>query len=325
MSTVDDFLRGFRELYARHARWRMVIKRPHREGSHNSRQADSTRFGRLTTRKGMTWSDLANPVMMRCESDPAPWQAVVFRAQFPTQSVEVTDDRGMTHILSHPKEYSADWTEFRRLARLAASVLTPEEYAQAGILSPDIGDVEQWLAWVFRQSEGTRLASKLDEFTIIDDIAKASMLAVERIIELRESRTIQQSPLPVNTLAHGKAANPPATGNAQPEASITPAKKKPGKLSELNPHDLEAWQASLVHGVKQQVIADRLNRKYKTTYTQGQVSKMIKRAKKQADASGLTDRLLPMTRIQSVDPSRLELGARTTRSKARPSDVNTED
>lgn len=93
-------------------------------------------------------------------------------------------------------------------------------------------------------------------------------------------------------------------------------------LPTLRKHDMKAWQASLLHGMTQQQIADKLNSKYNTTISQGQVSRMIQRATAHADASGLSDKVTkPAEREKSMDPSRIELGHRTDGRKPRPSDV----
>lgn len=94
------------------------------------------------------------------------------------------------------------------------------------------------------------------------------------------------------------------------------------KLPNLKPHDRKAWQLVFVSGMTQTQAAKALNREYGTFYTQGCVSRMITRAKKHAQASGAAD-LLPkkVDRPKTVDPGRLEVGARTDRRKPRPSDT----
>jgi len=94
------------------------------------------------------------------------------------------------------------------------------------------------------------------------------------------------------------------------------------KLPELKPHDRQAWQLSNLHGMTQGKVAAVLNKEHGTTCTQGQVSRMIGRAKAHADASGLSEKVpSKIERPRTVDPGRLELGARVDRRKPRPSDI----
>ncbi len=85
------------------------------------------------------------------------------------------------------------------------------------------------------------------------------------------------------------------------------------RLRELEKHDRQAWQMSLLHGMTQSKVAEALNREHFTEYNQGQVSKMIARAKSHADASGLSDMIpdSPRLPLRIVDPAKLGLGART--------------
>lgn len=94
------------------------------------------------------------------------------------------------------------------------------------------------------------------------------------------------------------------------------------KLSELKAHDRQAWQLATLHGMTQDKVALALNKEHGTTYTQGQVSRMIARAKAHADANGLAEKVAgPIDRPRTVDPGRLELGARVDKRKPRPSDM----
>ena len=94
------------------------------------------------------------------------------------------------------------------------------------------------------------------------------------------------------------------------------------KLPKLHAHDRQAWQLSILHGMTQDKVAEALNKQHGTTYTQGQVSRMIGRAKAHADASGLAEKVArPIDRPRAVDPGRLELGARVDKRKPRPSDM----
>jgi hypothetical protein len=103
-----------------------------------------------------------------------------------------------------------------------------------------------------------------------------------------------------------KAAPPLGTPDARPAAAPPTV-----KLPNLGPHDRQAYQLSLV--LKgQQEVADALNREHGTMYGQGQASKMIGRAKRHAELSGLADLTpKPAKPATSIDPAQLELGART--------------
>lgn len=98
------------------------------------------------------------------------------------------------------------------------------------------------------------------------------------------------------------------------------------RLPQLKPHDRQAWQLATLHGMTQGKVATELNGEHGTTYTQGQVSKMIARAKAHAEASGLAEKLSGrIDRPRTIDPGRLELGARTDKRKPRPSDLTRAD
>lgn len=94
------------------------------------------------------------------------------------------------------------------------------------------------------------------------------------------------------------------------------------RLPDLKAHDRQAWQLATLHGMTQAKVAAALNKEYGTTYTQGQVSRMIARAKAHADTSGLTEKVAgAKDRPRTVDPAQLELGARVDKRKPRPSDM----
>jgi hypothetical protein len=72
----------------------------------------------------------------------------------------------------------------------------------------------------------------------------------------------------------------------------------------------------------QEKIATALNREHGTTYTQGQVSRMISRVKAHVEASGLANLLAePIDQPRTVDPARLDLGPRTDKRKPRPNEM----
>lgn len=105
-------------------------------------------------------------------------------------------------------------------------------------------------------------------------------------------------------------------------ATATPTERPPAKLPKITPCDRQAWQLATLHGMTQDKVAAALNREHGTTYTQGQVSRMIARAKAHADANGLAEKVAgPIDRPRTVDPGRLDLGERVDKRKPRPSDM----
>jgi hypothetical protein len=120
-------------------------------------------------------------------------------------------------------------------------------------------------------------------------------------------------------------AVPPASVSESPgalEGDDAPAEKLP----KLQVHDRQAWQLSLLAGMTQSKVAEKLNEEHGTSYKQPAVSRMIARAKAHAEASGLAA-MLPreIDRPRTVDPSRLALGARTDARTPRPSDIDAGD
>lgn len=108
-------------------------------------------------------------------------------------------------------------------------------------------------------------------------------------------KMIEPKPLADDTHA-GESANPPSQA----------------KFPKLQKHDRQAWQLSLLSGMTQATIALKLTEEHGKQFTQGQVSRMINRAKKHADASGLSNHLSPVANSpMSVDPKKLEWGKRT--------------
>lgn len=118
-------------------------------------------------------------------------------------------------------------------------------------------------------------------------------------------------------------AEPVGRWNTDREKELGPLdNSRTRKLPTLRIHDRQAWQLSLVSGMTQDKVAAALNKQHGTTYKQGQVSRMISRAKAHAEASGLADKLpKPIARPRTIDPHKLELGARVDKRRARPSDM----
>jgi len=101
-----------------------------------------------------------------------------------------------------------------------------------------------------------------------------------------------------------------------------------GHLSDSQKRDLEAYKLCEHDGVKQSQVAVQLNAKYHAMYSQGQVSKMIRRARAHLRAMGLQPTSKRAKPVQFVDPAALEMGSRTDglptdgyRSKRRPTDA----
>ncbi|MEW6249646.1 MAG: hypothetical protein AB1716_03290 [Planctomycetota bacterium] len=116
-----------------------------------------------------------------------------------------------------------------------------------------------------------------------------------------------------DTLAN-EMTHPPAprgVGVFPPADPGTESNRDPPKLPPLGEDDRQAWKLYQLDGWTQQRIADKLNEAHKKRYTQGSVSRMIARAKRHAEASGLTDHLPKTPQVTTVDPRRLELGPRT--------------
>jgi hypothetical protein len=90
------------------------------------------------------------------------------------------------------------------------------------------------------------------------------------------------------------------------------ARPKSIALPKIGPHDRQAYQLSMIDGMTQETIAAKLNQEHGTTYSQGRISKMIKRAKRHADASGLSSLIPPPANPEKpIDPRQLEIGKRT--------------
>ncbi|MCE9618482.1 MAG: hypothetical protein K8R92_01055 [Planctomycetes bacterium] len=109
-----------------------------------------------------------------------------------------------------------------------------------------------------------------------------------------------------------------------PKADGLPTGNEGRQLPELGPHDRQAWQLSMMQGMTQGKIAEALNKEHRKTYNQGQVSRMIARAKVHAEANGV-DKLAEQVagkikRPMTVDPGRLNLGPRVDKRNPRPSD-----
>lgn len=151
------------------------------------------------------------------------------------------------------------------------------------------------------------------------DKERADAISQERAERLLKDRLRAMVPAAVDPGAFDRAAAKAVEAMNARDDDGTPA----AKLPELKTHDRQAWQLSLLHGMTQEKVAEALNKEHGTTYTQGQVSRMIARIKAHADASGLSEKVAgPIDRPQTVDPGILELGPRVDKRKPRPSDMD---
>lgn len=116
--------------------------------------------------------------------------------------------------------------------------------------------------------------------------------------------------------ASGNTAVEPAN-QAMDGGTAPPAPS--GELPPIGLHDLEAYDLHYSPpGLKQQAVAAALNRKYFTNYGQGQISRMLARARRYRRAQGLpVAGRQPGRGARAVDPARLDLGERTD---GRPTD-----
>ena len=94
--------------------------------------------------------------------------------------------------------------------------------------------------------------------------------------------------------------------------------RTPARVPVPSQRDMEAFNLSVLLGRKQADIAETLNGQHGTTYSQGQVSRMIRRARRYIEATGLPIPTGPKGgAAKSVDPHVLDLGRRTD---GRPTD-----
>lgn len=159
------------------------------------------------------------------------------------------------------------------------------------------------------------------------DLAATVHLSADAIVEAATKSLEYLTVLP--RLASGPGVERPTSGFRRSGQDVVlaacedEAESRRTRLPKLAKHDLQAWQLAMLHGRTQVKVADTLNKEHGTQYTQGQVSRMIGRAKAHADANGLSEmvgnRKAAPPRV--VDPGRLDLGARTDKRRPRPSDA----
>ena len=101
---------------------------------------------------------------------------------------------------------------------------------------------------------------------------------------------------------------------AQSAVTTQPAQ---GRMPELQKHDTLAWKLSLLDGYTQTKIAEQLTAQFGEIYSQGQVSRMISRAKQHANRSGLSEHLEKPKSLNIIltDPSKIDMGSRTDKRK----------
>lgn len=109
-----------------------------------------------------------------------------------------------------------------------------------------------------------------------------------------------------------EVATPRQCPNDASDKPHDPKKRLDTSLPKLGRHDQQAWQLSQLKGWPQERIAKALNTKHGTQYGQGQVSRMIAKAKRHAEASGLSDLVPPPAQTEkAIDPHKIEIGRRT--------------
>jgi len=140
---------------------------------------------------------------------------------------------------------------------------------------------------------------------------------LERIVQMLENKPQR---------AHDGADTP--VQPASPASDEVTTSMQRDCHSSLQKHDMEAYRLREFFGLKQSAVADKLNAEHHTTYSQGQVSRMISRARVHVRAMGLQPAPRHVTAAKSVDPARLDMGPRTdkrrtdgARSKRRPTDA----
>ena len=103
-------------------------------------------------------------------------------------------------------------------------------------------------------------------------------------------------------------------GSAVVATMAAPHKAGPVKLGS---HDMLAYRLWQLAGMRQVDIAIRLNGELGTTYCQGQISRMIRRACVHMRNAGIPIVSEHAGRVRTIDPHLLDLGARTD---GRPTD-----
>lgn len=216
-----------------------------------------------------------------------------------------------------PGRFQFDW--------LDPETLSPLERArpQPGPLQPPNPAREALLAITTSANPVIELTDDEQQAICVRDAARkieGELRALERkgvLSEIPRAELIAHFATMVDATReeHEQAAvlNAPPLALRQPTRTTGQGESSPSVgLPNLKKYDRQAYQLSLMHGMTQDKIAEILNREHGLSIKQGQVSRMIARAKRHANASGLTE-LIPTTaqREKAVDPSRLELGKRT--------------
>ena len=139
----------------------------------------------------------------------------------------------------------------------------------------------------------------------LDSISIAAKWIEECVAERESLENARQSD-DSDSLPHSEAAP------AEAAAGEKDGDKPKNKVKVPSALDVKAWQMSLLLGMKQQAIADKLKEEEKRPCTQGQVSKMITRVKKFLAAGGnLTDVFPKRSETMTyVDPHLLDMGRR---------------
>jgi hypothetical protein len=195
----------------------------------------------------------------------------------------------------------------RQEGRYHSGVTPPEMFAAASGLAILLGE------WVYR------LATPAERIEMgIEDDPVPNALTIDPAIQA-EREAVAAIPALVE---ENRAGFESVLSAIESQIAHNDRHTRAAKLPELKPHDRQAWQLATLYGMTQDKVAAALNKEHGTTYTQGQVSRMITRVKAHAEANGLAEKVAGrIDRPRTVDPVRLELGARVDKRKPRPSDT----
>ncbi len=162
-----------------------------------------------------------------------------------------------------------------------------------------------WFVWDALPDQHVHPVGTNSQESLIVNIAESSDLACDWLSSNVDDAepAANDAPAEANESEAGRACNAPTA--ERPAVGRT-------RLPHLRPHDRLAYQLSLVHGMSQTRVAEELNREHGTNYCQGNISRMVSRAKAHADASGLTEHLPTRGKAaDSIDPAKIDLGSRT--------------
>jgi hypothetical protein len=190
----------------------------------------------------------------------------------------------------------------------------------------------QWLAErlnekLRRMHEGRENPPRVELAAMKRTVAERRKLALAfKEIPLHEREAIvrdflRRFPFLVETVAKDLRIRPLPPAENEPAAD--PPTADPAKTTRRAPtkEELVAWRLYRLGGRTQADVAEELSRQFKRPFTQGQVSKMIKRVE-QFDpvAREVGQKPAQRAQVRSIPPDRLELGRRTDGRRALPQD-----